>query len=69
MKRYGLVAAGLILAASATRLVAGTDVSVAASNDMAVTGMANQWTPEVVSYVSQLMVEGVPNSGECPLSA
>lgn len=67
VKRYGTVLLALSLALAATGLVTGTE-SAAPVSARGGTEATGKWTPEVESYVARLVADGVPNSGECPLT-
>jgi len=69
VKRYGTVLVAMSLALAATGLVAGTEGAAPAPEGGGTTVVNGEWTPEVESYVVRLVASGVPNSGECPLSA
>ena len=69
VKRYGTVLLAMSLALAATGLVAGTESAAPASDGGGATVVTAEWTPEVESHVARLVASGIPNSGECPLSA
>ncbi len=69
MKRYGTVLLAMSLALAATGLVAGTESAAPASDGGGATVVTAEWTHEVESHVARLVASGIPNSGECPLSA
>tara|TARA_Y100001960_G_scaffold268227_1_gene292998 strand:+ start:174 stop:374 length:201 start_codon:yes stop_codon:yes gene_type:complete len=66
MKRYAVAVLAMGLAFASTGMVAGLE-SVAGDSGLRTNG--TDWTPQVESYVAQLVQNGVPSSGECPVSA
>ena len=68
VKRYGAVLLALSLALAATGLVTGTERAAPVFDSGGATEVTGEWTPEVESYVARLVADGVPNSGECPLT-
>ena len=69
VKRYATIVLSMGLALAATGLVAGADSAGPTNGGGEAPPATKGWTPQVESYVARLVANGVPSSGECPLSA
>lgn len=68
VKRYGVISLIMASALVVAGLVAGTESAVSSPDRAGASVVTGEWTPEVELHVARLVANGVPTSGECPLS-